>query len=144
MLANNELEPSLPILILLVLKKNCNVPAITPALRATTAPASKMFKNGFIQHLVHAGAAGKPPLHLARINAHEFEESSIGFGQWDVEIVVANERLAIDIHLKMPMRPLGMLAAALMSTEVVLAARERPLQILILDGQLTTPSASGF
>jgi hypothetical protein len=53
-----------------------------------------------------------------------------------VVIVVANEWLAIDVHLKMPMGHFGVIATAFVAGKVGLAAGERPFQVLVFDSQL--------
>jgi len=64
------------------------------------------------------------------------KNADVRFGQWKVKIVVPDERLSIDGHLKVIVRPLRVLAAAtFMPAQVVCAAGKRPHQILVPDGQ---------
>jgi hypothetical protein len=84
-------------------------------------------------HRKHAGCV--------RMNSRKPASSSL---KRQVIVVVADERLAMDVHLEMPMGHLRVLAAALMSGKVGLPAGEQPLQVLVLDGQpssLPVPSS---
>ena len=72
----------------------------------------KMFKRVLVQHFVHAGTAWKPPPHFAGVLSHILKEADIRLRQRKMKVVVPDERLSIDVHLKMIVRPLRVLAAS--------------------------------
>jgi DNA polymerase III subunit epsilon len=57
-----------------------------------------------VQEFAHSLTSRIPPCNLAGIGSYKFQQPNLRHRQRKVEIVITDQRLSIDIHLKMIMR----------------------------------------